>query len=409
MPVPTMEKTDVKLSYASLSAVNWDEIRTLCGRAAPSTAKALHDEVRKKFNAKTVKKPYVKVGLIKGHLFIRYKDGTSHLGDVLLARDWNAPAPTVDTDPQVARRTHEYIEERKALEETVLVGKRILKQYQLQLADYKTELDGLARAAQEARKRKAAPDPKAPQRAADLDRTARKLQEMGHAQMDDKIFPPFAKHRTVTIPDGVDPQAADGWGKNFYLKVGTEFSKASEYLRMIDATAEHIAHAAQQVIAWTQEGADALALYRQQAQALAQQVHGELEAMQAALAGTHAIDQMSRHFLERTLPDVRENLDKGEDRLALGMVDACTTKMNKAAQAFKMMGKRHARLTQLAQGAAKLPKEAAKDATVAKLLKAIDDDVKAAKLFARTQQDFLEQGMSAYKEVRKAVSAGVAA
>src|SRR5258707_15169650 len=88
-----MDKKDVKISYKDPKAVKWDKIQQCSGVIIPSLAKkAVSDAMEnKKF-----KKLTVKVGLIKGDLFLRIKNGNDHVQDVKLVPNWKAPKTWAD-------------------------------------------------------------------------------------------------------------------------------------------------------------------------------------------------------------------------------------------------------------------------------------------------------------------------
>ncbi|MEL6235789.1 MAG: hypothetical protein AAFR46_15425, partial [Pseudomonadota bacterium] len=70
----TMKKDDVKLrakasSFAPGAAV------AIAGRSLPSAVTSAIKDAVKRQKAKELKDPEVKVGLIKGHLYLRLKDG----------------------------------------------------------------------------------------------------------------------------------------------------------------------------------------------------------------------------------------------------------------------------------------------------------------------------------------------
>lgn len=405
MPTPTMNKEDVKLSYATLSALKWDEIKTVCGRAAPQTAQAMYTEMRKRLNAKELKKPSAKVGLIKGNLFLRFKDGSTHLGDVLLVRAWKPVATSAASDPALEARAKDFIESRKLLQQKVLNGKRILKAYLTPLEGYKLDIDKACLAAQTAKRKNLPPDTQAVSKAKTILEGAGRLKADSHKHFDKEVHPIFETHRQIALPEGLTEESISGWGKSFYLTVGTEYNKAAEYLKMIDTTVDQIGAAVESLTNWTSGAVDALALHTKHAAELQSQSAQEWKAMQDIFDGTSSIEQLAENITQTNLPNLLAALKSGNDKLALANADTATVKVQKAGENYKLMQKHWVRLQQLSGQVSGIPSGMVREVGIAPHIKAITDDLKAAKEFVKQQQKLLEAGLKAYQEVRKALSA----
>jgi len=100
---PKMDKKEV-LYKSALAQVNWDNVKATAGEQKVTgfkDAKALV-ELAKKDNS--LKKPYVKVGLVKSKLVFRIKHDEGHFGDddIVLVKNFSAATETVERTNQLS-------------------------------------------------------------------------------------------------------------------------------------------------------------------------------------------------------------------------------------------------------------------------------------------------------------------
>ena len=400
MSEPTMNKEDVKLEYDTLSALDWTEIQTVCGVSPPTTAKALFLEVSKKLKAKAVKKPYAKVGLIKGNMYLRFKDGSTHLGDTLLTKNWTPPAAAAPVDAKSRKIADDFIDERKALKTAVDTGKDVIKQLSTQVAALRERIEGMLKTAQKG----GAPQTMIAE-AAQVVTGATHYATQAHTRHDDQVYPLFSQHRTMPLPKNIDLTLVAGYDKEFFLTVGTEYTKLTNYLKTLDSDLEQIQEIKLSIDRLVVGGQDAAASKRQSLQRVADEVRAEFDAMKAALDGTKTLDRLAPNLRDKDIGAIRDDFAAGNQTTGFGRAEASTVKVQKAAANFKIMQKHHARLNELAEDGRKAAKDLSKDPAAKITLKQIEDDVKAAKTFADQQQAYMKDGLTAYAELKKFLSA----
>lgn len=400
----TMNKEDVKLTFVDISKIDWAAVRELAGASVPQLAKNAQQELVKRLKNKEIKKPYAKVGLIKGALYIRFKDGNDHLEDVLLVKGWKEPEAGPDQSPAYQKKVKEFIDSRKELLDAVETGKDIVKHYAGQVEALLDEIKGLAKDAETAAKKKLQPDPASITRANQLLVAAAKIKKMATDRFDDTIHPPFDKHRTITKPEDVEAIDVSDWGKSWYLqKVTPAYQKANEYVRLIETATEQMAAAKTSLDRWTLAGDDQLTNYTKQVEAALAIVNKEFAAAKNVW-GMSPIDNFT-YGLEQDFKSVERNIKEGTVELGQRTLDNAAGKAQKAANNLKIVLKHLDKVRDAAKPAETVPSSLKKNPALAGNLAAIKQVLDDAKTYDKECQAHLKAGLLVFAKIKKLMQA----
>ncbi|MDZ4782510.1 MAG: hypothetical protein SGJ19_19865 [Planctomycetia bacterium] len=81
--VATMEKADKQYQCEDLNQIDWSAIKGITKKPIPAIAQKMVKDVIKQ-TPKKYKAPYAKLGLVKGDMVLRIKDGSAHVADLIL-------------------------------------------------------------------------------------------------------------------------------------------------------------------------------------------------------------------------------------------------------------------------------------------------------------------------------------
>lgn len=400
----TMNKEDVKLSFADISKIDWAAVRELAGASVPQLAKNAQQELVKRLKNKEIKKPYAKVGLIKGALYIRFKDGNDHLEDVLLVKGWKEPDQGPDQSPAYQKKVKEFIDSRQELLEAVETGKAIIKQYSLQMTELLDELKELAKDAETAAKKKQPPDQSALTLASQLVVAGQKIKKMSEDRFNDKVHPPFETNRTVTKPDDVEAIDVSDWGKSWFLqKVAPAYQKANEYNRLVETSLDQLIAAKGALDRWTVAGDDAVGNYAKQVQDALDIVNKEFAAAKNVW-GMSPIDNFE-YGLQQDFKSVERNIKEGTVDLGQRTLDNAAGKAQKAANNLKIVLKHLDKMRDAAKPAETVPSNLKKNPALANNLAAIKQALDDAKAYDKECQGYLKAGLVVFTKIKKLMQA----
>lgn len=400
----TMNKEDVKLSFVDISKIDWAAVRELAGASVPQLAKNAQQELVKRLKNKELKKPYAKVGLIKGALYIRFKDGNDHLEDVLLVKGWKEPDQELDQSPAYQKKVKEFIDSRKDLLQAVETGKDMIKQYSVQMTGLLDELKELAKAAEAAAKKNQQPEPAALTRASQLVTAGQKIKKMADDRFNDQVHPPFEVNRTVTKPDDVEAIDVSDWGKSWFLqKVAPAYQKANEYTRLVETTMEQLIAAKGALDRWTVAGDDKIGNYTKQVQDAVDLVNKEFAAAKSVWAMS-PIDNFE-YGLQQDLKNIQNYIQQDKTELAQRTVDNAAGKAQKAAGSMKIMLKHLDKMRDAAKPAETVPSNLKKNPALANNLAAIKQALDEAKSYDKECQGYLKAGLVVFTKIKKELQA----
>lgn len=398
----TMKKEDVKLSYDDLDTIDWTEVRNTAGQAVPQLAKNVVKDLLKQKKNKEIKKPYAKVGLIGGDMYLRFKDGSSHLDDVLLVKGWTQPGQAPVRDRAYQKLVDDFIDDRKALLTAVKDGGQIIKHLGMQIEVLLGQIKELAKLAETGAK-KGQPDMTAIPAAGKIVAAATRLFNQAQAQFDNRVHPPFDTHRTITKPDGVDAIDVSDWGKSWYIQtVNPLYQKAKEALKLAETTLEQINDAKSAVDRWTLQG-------DQQAENYLATVQKIKDLIEKELASAKGVFKMApidnfEYGLSQDLKSIKERFEAGNNEVAQRTVDNAAGKSANATSNFKSMRKHLDKLYSLSDGVDKIPKDVRKNGAVKTVCDDISGLVREAKTYDKEVQGHLKGGLKVMEQIKKLVS-----
>jgi len=398
----TMKKEDVKLSYDDLDGIDWTEVRNTAGQAVPQLAKNVVKDLLKQQKNKEIKKPYAKVGLIGADLYLRFKDGNSHLDDVLLVKGWTQPGQAPVRDRAYQKLVDDFIEDRQEMATAVKDGGQIVKHLGMQIETLLGQMKDLVKLAETGAK-KGQPDMTAIPAAGKIATAATRLYNQAKDQFDNRIHPPFDTHRTITKPDGVDAIDVSDWGKSWYIQtVNPMYQKAKEALSLAETTLEQITDGKSAVDRFTLQGDKQAENYLAAAQKIKVLVEKEL-ASAKGIFKMAPIDNFE-YGLSQDLKNIKERFEAGNNEVAQRTVDNAAGKAANATGNFKSLRKHLDKLYSLSDGVDKIPKDVRKTGAVKTTCEEISDLVREAKSYDKEVQGQLKAGLKVMEQIKKLVS-----
>lgn len=354
----TMDKADVKLSYEPLSDVDWSEVAKVVGKAVPQLCKTTVDEVLDGVKTRKYKKPYGKVGLIKKDLYFRIKDGSTHVDDILLVKNWTEPeGGEIELTKSQEEALDEWIQSRKDLlrltEEGYEAAKESLKTLESDCELISTYLsmakqgmkDTITGTGLESNARKAA------ELILEIENIVASINKIH----DDDVFPTYDEHRTVTTPDvrhGLPQESYGEYGKTYFLQVvGPVYKKLDEIRKRADALFDGAKKDYQLLVRWSAEGASELENYAEEAANIRDQVSDEFKRMKAE-EGMSPFNNLENGLLTDT-----KNLSTYGPELLDRLLDNATGKITKAKETMKRILARQTTINEQVARVKKIPKQ----------------------------------------------------
>lgn len=333
----TMNKEDVKLEYTPLSKVKWAEVQQTAGKAVPALAKTTVEEVLEGVASKKYKKPYGKVGLIKKDLWFRIKDGSTHIDDILLVKNWKEPS---GGDQELTK------EQEKGLKTWIDGRKLLLKICEDGLKDakphFKTVEDGCEKISiyLDLAKQGSTGTITGTGIEANADKAKNLVKEVQDALADMKqvhdrdVFPTYDHYRnkdktpdkSLNIPEALYDEYAAGF---YLLTVGPVYKALSELIKKAESMLETAKKQYLLIVRWSSEASSALDNYKEEAQ-------GVLDEMTEEFVKIKAEEGMSPFSnLENGLKTDTDNLSTYQSDLLDRLLDNATGKITKAKETMK--------------------------------------------------------------------------
>lgn len=342
---PAMDNKHVKLKFKDLKTVNWAKIQKCAGITLPKIAKEAVAKAVEGVETRKYKKPYLKVGLIKGNLFMRIKDGAKHVQDVKLVTNWEPPNGWVDEAQEPdefedqgdeggdgGQLTNEEIEYRQKLDDVIADRRAVKLRADNTLASIRTFAQQAGQVAQLAedelaRVRRGQDVDGGGRRtgAATLARCVEQIEALAaRAQTTyDEFFPDYERHRTLNLVDdlGIRPEDSRNLAKeNFYngvIKLLDRDMKAQK--AHIDVSLQEVQAAVAQAATFTQHGGDSVEGNLLRVTALREAAAATLEKARTVLgAMTGDIEEAPPKILAKI--EYMDNAPTQEERLAVADV-----------------------------------------------------------------------------------------
>lgn len=396
----TMKKEDVKLTFVDISRINWNEVKTVAGKAAPQLAKNVADELSKKVKHRELKKPYAKVGLIGRDLYLRFKDGSNHLEDVLLVKSWTDPSgAATQVDPTYQRKVDEFIQSRKDLLEAITQGEKIIKQQYQQIEALRDQAQSLAKATEQAAQ-KGEVDDKAIAASARLVTAAQKLLQLSQDRFDRHIHPPMDEHRTISTVPGINSADIMEWGKNWFIqKVNPGYQKAKDYLRLSETAVQQCVDAKLAVDRWITSGHTQVENYARVAEKVKDVCEKEMESAKAVW-GMSPINNVASG-LTSDFKSIEGFIAANQWEFAQRTIDNASGKTSKAAQNYKLMVKHLEKLASATKPIDSLPREIQKHESVKPHCTRVKQLQQEAKAYERECQGYLKDALKVFEKIKK--------
>ena len=401
----TMNKSDV-LYRAKATAFDFNQFKQHAKKQPSVTVKsAISDAIAAKKN-KTMKDPEAKIGLIDGHLFLRIKDGSKHIDDFLIVKNFKSGKDDGPVrDANYTKMVKAFIDQRKALLKTVSDGEAAIK---ATLDELKSSLAFAQAKAQEAERGVVGYDNIADKVDKIVSQAEAKLAAAKRIFTKD-IHPIFDKHRTIRKPEGVDDKDVDGYGGPFYLStVKPVYKKAVEWLKLGDTTVEQIKAAAKNARRFVDNADDKLSNYRSLAADLKQFAQQEVVDGKASFAKTTPIEDV-KESLENDLgriKSIKATPPPGDDdgsKLA-GLVrrylENATGRVVGARNGFTRLEQHGDKMDKIVARLKEIPKAYLKDNTIKAEVKNVAGAKKDLDNFIKSSKKHLVAAAKVYSSIK---------
>ena len=397
-----MDKKNVKLSFEPLASVKWDQVTQISGKGVPQLCKTTVKEVLAGVKAKKYKKPYGKVGLIGKDMWFRIKDGSTHIDDILLVKNWSMPAGTaVELTSQQQQGLKAWILTRQGLLKTCSDGvdaaQPLFRALQNKCDRLETYLDLAKNGSTETITGTGieANVDKAKELLKDIQTTAAGIKQIH----DRDVYPVYSTHRTVKSPDsslGLPQETYDEYAAKFYLQtVGPHFKKLDGYVKQSAALFEAAQKQYLLIVKWSSKAASALDNYKDEAQNLLDQMTEEFTKIKAE----EGMSPFSN--LENGLSSDTRNISTYAPNLLDRLFDNATGKITKAKETMKRILKRQTTVDQQLKKMKAIPKNILGSNDVKPFLVQTLTLHKEVTAYVKQQKTYLAAGAKQFLKLKK--------
>ena len=257
----TMDKADVFYEEDDIGKVDWGKIQKY-GVQIPSAARKAVEDAAAQVKAKKLKAPYVKVGTIGKDLYLRIKDGSSHIADVKLASNWQPPVEEGEVSPEYAKSLKSFVEHKEQLLKHVDKHFKQMEQDSKE-AESQTEL---AETLRDMCEKNQSGDAKANAvKAGEAAAKVAKIHTDARARFDKEFMPYYDKHRTNKFDkDAFDPPVNAKDNKQYshvWPQACKVYKNIDNLLHRINGFEETAQLAAKEATTWADSGSDKSAVY----------------------------------------------------------------------------------------------------------------------------------------------------
>ncbi|MEM9198725.1 MAG: hypothetical protein AAGD12_12860 [Pseudomonadota bacterium] len=401
-----MKKDDVKLR-AKASSFNPSDAVALAGRSLPSAVTSAIKDAVKRQKAKELKDPEVKVGLIKGNLYLRLKDGSSHLDDFLLVKNWQDPTANPDPkkDAGYKKSLKDFIDVRMEALAVVQSGEKAVKAEYLKIKEMRLRmLDVLEEA-----KRGIGYGDRVVETADDIVKDAMSLAVAADKIRKD-IFKTYDEHRTFKTPEGLLQEDVSAYTRAFYLnRMKPAFAKAEEYVELCNTAIGQLRALSKDVRNHAKFRDQEDANNRSTIDELLKLLRQEQGAIQAVWGSKTPIDAIAESLSADVGKIKKSKTDPYDEttRMSLvqGHLDNASGRVDGMKNAYSRLKKHLKIVDELAGRVKDLPKAAIKDNEVAAMVKAFGKTRKEIDVYVKECEGHMKKALTTYSTVKKEAAA----
>lgn len=398
-----MKKDDV-LYRAKAGQFSFDEFKKHAQRSPSTTVTVAVNDVIKAKKKGEMKDPEVKIGLIGAHLYLRIKDGKTHVDDFLITKNFT---PANDDEPvrdnAYKKKVADFIKSRKALLKDVSDGEAGIKAI---LVELKRDLQFAQGKVGEA-ERGAFGYNNPADKVDDLVKAAVVKLRTANDIFDDDIHPVFDEHRSVRAPVGVDSKDVSSYGGPFYLtSVKPVYKKAQEWLKLCNTLVDQMKASAKNARNFVDQSVAKLDSYRLMAVDLKGFAEQEVVAGEACFPSTTPIEDVAQSLTNdlASIKRIKETPPPDPTELP-GMVrrylDNSTGRVVGAKNGYSKLKKHGDNLNDVVSRAKEIPKAYLKDAQIKASLKDIVDAKKAFDGFVKSSNKHLTDAAKVFATIKK--------
>ncbi len=398
----TMKKEDV-LYRAKAGQFDFGEFKRHAQRSPTTTIKtAIGDAVKAKKKGE-MKEPEAKIGTIDGNLFLRIKDGSKHVEDFLIVKNFDAGAADAPVrDNAYKKKVADFIRDRKNLLKVVSDGESEIKGIYNELKEDLLRLQDTTREAERGMFGHNDLGARADKTVKDAEGKLKAAQDV----FDKTIHPIFDTHRSIRKPEGVDDNDVSDFGGPFYLSVvKPKYQKAAEFIKLCTTTIAQMKVAAKNTHNFVEKADDKLENYRTMAADLKTIAETELAESPKVFPATTPIADV-KQSLENDLETIkRVKTDQpdleGLDGLVGRYLDNATGRLVGAKNGLSKLKQHTEKMNDIVGRAKDIPKAYVKDREIKTSLKDVVDAKKALDGFVKSSNKHLIEAAKVYAKVKK--------
>jgi hypothetical protein len=399
--VKTMKKEDV-LYRAPIDQFDIGKISEISGKATSSALKTAIVEVKKGKKAGTYKKPEGKIGKIDQHLFLRLKDGDTHIDDFLIAKNFTGAAVAVDKGGAYKGKVAAYIKARTDGYNQLVAGEKQVKRLYGQLM---TMLDQVKDTAEEAKRGGfGMTDPGG--RAEKKVRDAIVLFTTIEKAFDDECHGPFSLHRDYKRPDDVDEEYVSEYTRTYYLTQWRPvYGKAKEYVELSKTAVAEIRAAAKNARNFADRAQHADANWVSMAEELAALAEGEVTAA-TKVWGLQPVEGVAQAVTDDggKIVGLRTNTnvsDRDRDSMTERYLQTASERMVAMKNGYSRLKKHIEKMDSQVKQLKDIPKPQLKLDAVKTAVRRVDAADKALARYVKTVEGHIKEAGKAFATVKK--------
>lgn len=346
--------------------------------------------------AKKRKKPYMKLGLIKRDLVLRFKDGSKHLDDLILVKGWTEGAgDTVERDPAYQRLIDTFINTRKQAATQIRNGEKTIKQAAAWMEQLLKSIEKELVKAKAGELEGTTGKKDANRILTQADTCVTDVNRV----FDEQVHGPFDVHRSFKTPNELDAKdVAEYLSKYYHNEMKPPYTKAVQYKKLCIATHQQIRDTHKLVVKWIDESESKVDNYSVAMADLRARIQTELEDARNVWTLMTPIEE-----LERRMKDKIASIKKHSDDRDLMLHDANLASLDAKdyTTKFSSVQKHLAKVKQIAARADRIPKEFRKHRIIKPHYDTIVQTMKDAKQYDKDCQKYMKAGLKLYAEVKK--------
>lgn len=397
----TMDKKDV-LYRAAADKFDLAQVQKISGKAANTAIKTAIADAKKAKKAGTMKAPEAKIGMIEGHLFLRLKDGSTHIDDFLIAKNFTAPGTPQMKGSAYKKLVDDYIKTRTDAFNKLVAGEKAVKAKANEIEQILAQVEDMADEAKRGMFGLNNP----------ADRADGKLREAIALAVDaerlfrDECHQPFDEHRNFKSPTGVDPADVEEYSRSFYLSQWRpKYGKAQEYVKLAKTAVAQIRAAAKNARNFADRRDHADANYISMAEELAALAEGERQAA-TEVWGLQPVDSVARAVTEdasriRGLAEQANLPEKDREALTTRYLQTSNERMVAMKSSYTRLQKHVAKMGEITKKVSAIPKPQLKLAKVKAALLRVAAAQKELAAYAKTSEGHIKAAGKAFAAVKK--------